>query len=144
MKDSSWNALQSAMRRYGFGRFEDMLSDSVTDIRRRAGEISESEVIRVRVDPDARDLVTTRVFTEPQREEPSMLDCCDDPQPRIASKTGRLFCGACRKYLDMPARAVPSQRSDEEMIDAMNDASLGDTTSPAVLDVQGDNDHDTD
>jgi len=29
--------------------------------------------------------------------------CCDNPDPAILEKNGRLFCRSCRSYLDKPS-----------------------------------------
>lgn len=38
--------------------------------------------------------------------------CCPSPQPRIANRSGRVFCASCRQYLDAAA-AAPEPLSDE-------------------------------
>lgn len=39
--------------------------------------------------------------------ERSSGSCCDNPQPRILERSGRLFCGSCKRYLDR--REEPAQ-----------------------------------
>jgi uncharacterized Zn finger protein (UPF0148 family) len=47
--------------------------------------------------------------------------CCDDPSPRVGVKSGRMFCGNCRQYLDMPPPAAPEPLSDEAENESTDD-----------------------
>jgi hypothetical protein len=38
------------------------------------------------------------------KAKPALGSCCDDPRPRILHRTGRVFCGSCKRYLDNPLK----------------------------------------
>lgn len=50
------------------------------------------------------------------------MNCCEDPKPRIATRSGRMFCASCRTYLEAPRQAASETLRDAQPDDATDNA----------------------